>query len=263
LDIEPFLEGLLLVVLYLREHPRPNCFPRELPLPISTKLVEQHSKLLSEWLDMVLPDNGIDHNFSRDRFAKRYGFREQSEHYLIRLLNEHLLAELQCPGTELSLPLESLTPLPVKNARVLVVENKTNLLTLPDLTRTIAMGGLGYSVSRFFEVPWLAMNDLSYWGDLDVDGFRILANLRERFPRAKSLMMDAATLDRYRDLLTIGNDAIFDCPTNLYPSVQEAFRQCRQHNRRLEQERIPQLHVVEYLRNQFSIQSGRFPDCFW
>ncbi len=252
LEVESFLNDLLMVTLYLRDHPRPKCFPRELPLPVSTKLVEQNQKLLAEWLDIVLQDTAIDHNFGRDRFAKRYGFREPSDHYLIRLLDEALMAKLQCPGSEFSLPLETLSRLPVQNSRVLIVENKTNLLTLPSLPGTIAMGGLGYSVAMFFGITWLATNELYYWGDLDVDGFRILANLRDRFSQTQSLMMDTAMLQQFRSIVSTGNSSIFECPACLNETEREAFESCCKQNRRLEQEHIPQSHVVEILREKFT-----------
>ncbi len=253
LEVESYLDDLLLVTIYLRDHPRPNCFPRELPLPVSTKLIEQNSRLLAEWLDTVLPDIAIDHNFSRDKFAKRYGFRERSAHYLVRLLDESLTIELQCPGTEFSLPLETISRLQVNDTRVIIVENKTNLLTLPTQLRTIAMGGLGYSIAMFFDIAWLATNELYYWGDLDVDGFRILANLRDRFPQTQSLMMDTVTLQKFRSAITSGNQAMFDCPTCLNEDEREAFEACCLHNWRLEQEHIPQSHVVEILRHKFGM----------
>ena len=41
-----------------------------------------------------------------------------------------------------------------------------------------------------------------YWGDLDIDGFRILRDLRGVFPEVRSILMDEETLNGHRDLWT-------------------------------------------------------------
>ena len=46
---------------------------------------------------------------------------------------------------------------------------------------------------------WLADLDLVYWGDIDTHGFAILNRLRQRFPHARSMLMDRATLLAHRD----------------------------------------------------------------
>ncbi len=248
LDVESLSDDLLKVVDYMVLHPRPNCYPRELPLNVSTKLIESHSKILSEWFDQILEYRDIE--WGAFEFSRRYGFREPSPHYLVRLLDEQLMPELQCPGPEFSMPLTLIGSLAIRNATVLIVENKINLLTLPQLPRTIAIGGLGYGVSTFFDIPWIATSRLYYWGDLDVDGLRILNRVREQFSHARSLMMDGDTLSQFQSLITPGNAADFATPVHLTESERTAFELCRLHNWRLEQERIPQSHVNDYLTGQ-------------
>ncbi|MDZ4849318.1 MAG: DUF2220 family protein [Pirellulaceae bacterium] len=249
LEFDAVLDDLLMVVNYLRDHPRPQCYFRELPLPVSTKLIEEHSKLLAEWLDILLPVSAIDYSYSRDQFAGRYGFRKRRDHYLMRLLDESLLGELQCPGNELSMPLETLASLPIRDTRILIVENKTNLLTLPPRSRTVALGGLGNSVSQLFTIPWLATNELHYWGDIDLYGFFILSLLRQRMPHTKSLMMDIGTLQQMQSLVAVVNQSLPHEPEHLLADEVEAFIQCREHHWRLEQERIPQGYVIQSILN--------------
>ncbi|MBX3423947.1 MAG: hypothetical protein KF752_20510 [Pirellulaceae bacterium] len=243
LEVHQDIEDLLLVANHLCNYPRPNCYPRELPLPVSTKLIERNFKLLAEWLDIVLPNGAIDYQYGRDNFAGRYGFRQSSPHFLMRLLDDSLRNQLCFPGVELSLPIETIAQLPVSDVRVFVVENRTNLLTLPYLSRAIALGGLGYNVSQFFDVTWLEKNIVYYWGDIDVDGFCILSSLRQRFPLVKSLMMDAATLNQFRCLIGPGNQASPEPPKHLESHELEAFQLCRDNNWRLEQEHVPQSYV--------------------
>ena len=238
------LSDLLDVVHYLQQNPRPNCFVRELPLAISTKLVEEHAALLSQWLDEVIPD-GIDYSFDRGQFAARYGFRAVDDQVLLRLLDASLLKELQCPSGELALPVAALRALPVVDLRVVLVENKINLLTLPAMPRTLAMGGLGKGITRLFRIPWLEGAPITYWGDIDVEGLQILALVRNRFPQVRSLLMDQATLERYRSLAIEGNPHASDLPVPMELAEHEAaaFVKCRDQQLRLEQERIPQADV--------------------
>ena len=248
LEVYDDLQQLLDVVVYLKAHPRPGCFIRELPLAISTKLVEQHASILSQWLDMLIPHH-VDVDFSWKQFAQRYGFRSAEDHLWLRILDEQMLDELRCPGSELTVPHGTLEALPVRDARVIIVENKINLLTLPALRRTIGLGGLGNAVTQLFNVSWIKQLPVTYWGDLDVEGLRILARLRRHWPQAQSMMMDSATLADLAELVIRGNphDENALPPDELTEEERAAFIRCRDESLRLEQERIPQWIVNERL----------------
>lgn len=243
------VEGLVQVARYLVEHPRPNCFPRELPLAVSTKLVEQNRGLLSEWLDRLLPPHAIDFQWDHRDFARRYGFRTAAGHLMLRVLDPVLQAELGLPFDELSLPLESLSRLDVRSAEVFIVENRTNLLTLPELPRGLALGGLGNAVTPLLAIPWLAQQRVTYWGDLDLDGLAILSRLRARLPAVRSVMMDGQTLQRFRHLATEQADRQIADPEYLSESEMSAFTTCRDDRLRLEQEHLPQAYVNDVLRS--------------
>ncbi len=197
IGLENELSHLLDVVDYLIAHPRPNCFLRELPLAISTKLVEQHTGLLSSWFDIVLPPHAIDFGFERTQFAGRYGFRSVDDQVWVRILDRELQAELSCPGSELALPRATVAALPVRDCEVVIVENKINLLTLPMRKRTLALGGLGRAVSGLYRIEWLNSLPINYFGDIDVEGLQMLAHVRNQWPQTRSWMMDEATLTEF------------------------------------------------------------------
>lgn len=251
------LNELLAVTQFMMDQPRPDCFARELPLSISTKLIERQKSLLSAWFDLLLPEQAIDYGSTRS-FEQRYGFRYARQHLLIRLLDANLATELGCPWTELSLPAADLDRLPIECARVFVVENKVNLLTLPKTARSIALGGVGHGITMLFDVSWLPNQQLYYWGDLDTDGFEILASLRHRFPNTQSLFMDLETLQNHRELaITIANRRHDNAtePPELTESERAAYRICKAENLRIEQEHIAQSAV-----NQWFDQLKRVPD---
>ena len=146
----------------------------------------------------------------------------------------------------MSLPLSVLAAFPIRDAEAIIVENKFNLLTLRPRHRTIGLGALGRAVSELRAVPWLATVPITYWGDLDVEGFQILSALRAAFPHTRSLLMDVATINRYRSIAGAGTGSIFSVPAHLTADELLAFEICLQENLRIEQERIPLNNATGY-----------------
>ena len=239
LDVEPQLAELIAVTKYMIEHPRPNCFTRELPLSVSTKVIERNQWLLSAWFDALLPVGAIDYGVTQN-FEQRYGFRYPQSQLLIRFLDPALALELNSPWLELSLPPDSIAALQIQNANVFIVENKVNLLTLPPVSRGIALGGLGRGITAVYNAQWLARQPIYYWGDMDLDGFAILSDIRHRFPQTLSLFMDAGTLIQFKSLATKTTERTIAEPTTLTASELAAYRTCKAEGLRLEQEHIPQ-----------------------
>ncbi len=98
-------------------------------------------------------------------------------------------------------------------------------------------------MNRLESLRWLETNRILYRGDIDVDGLLILSRLRNLFPHVESLMMDLDTFQRNKDHADKGNGTTPPAPTNLTTSELAAFDFCARHNRRLEQEKVPQAFV--------------------
>ncbi len=239
LEVADDLPGLLDIVDYLVANPRPNCFAREVPIAVSTKLLQSNRRRLASWLDLVLPPSAIDHRYGYDAFEPRYGLRYVRPHFLLRILDGNLQSELGLPFDELSLPAESLSRLPVRRVRVVIVENKVNLLTLPALERTIALGGLGNGVTQLGDICWLHENPIYYWGDLDAEGFVILDRLRQLLGRVQSVLMTQAIFDGYQHLATPGNASDPRELAHLNLQERECYEYICRTNQRLEQEHLP------------------------
>jgi hypothetical protein len=241
LGVADSLDDLIQVTRYVIEHPRPNCYLRELPLAVSSKLIERNKPLLREWFDLLLPPHAIEHGVAPKQFERRYGFRYPRQHLLVRLLDPQLQSPLGLRCSELSLPAEEIAELPIHDVQVIIVENKINLLTLPGRERTLALGGLGNNLSEFEQIPWLSRVPVYYWGDIDVAGLTILARLRHKLPHVVSFLMDAATLLAHRELWTKeSTDPHQVVPMELRSQEAEAFCLCRDQAIRLEQEHLPQ-----------------------
>ncbi|TWU06167.1 Wadjet anti-phage system protein JetD domain-containing protein [Stieleria varia] len=249
LSVANDLEGLLDIVDFFVAHPRPDCFARELPIAVSTKLLESNRRRLATWLDLVLPPHTIDHRYGYDAFEPRYGLRYARPHFLLRVLDRDFQSELGLPFDELSIPAESLARLSVADARILIVENKVNLLALPTLHRTIALGGLGNGVTQLSDIGWLRHNQVYYWGDLDADGFVILDRLRQSLPHLQSLLMDQSTYDQFADLATKGNASDQRELSHLTEDERCCYEFVCRCDTRVEQEHLPNEYLLKALQD--------------
>jgi hypothetical protein len=238
------VDDLLLMTQYLLDHPRPDSFAREIPLPVSTKLIEENDKLLSAWLDILLPDDQIDFRFDRDEFDRRYGLRHSRPHILVRVLDPALQMKMGLPFQELSIPADSIGRIQPAPATVFVVENKVNLLTLPLVKGGMAIGALGKAVSLLRDVQWLNGATIYYWGDFDVEGFEMLSQFRSLFEHTKSLLMDIGTYQRHHDLAIDWPNKPHSNPTALNTSERAVYDKLLNERKRLEQERLPPSDVV-------------------
>jgi hypothetical protein len=210
-----------------------------LPIAVSTKLLQSNRRRLAGWLDLVLPPSAIDHRYGYDAFEPRYGLRYVRPHFLLRILDRDLQSELGLPFDELSLPAESIAELPVNRVRIMIVENKINLLTLPAMERTIALGGLGNGVTQLGDIGWLHENPVYYWGDLDAEGFVILDRLRQSLGRVRSVLMTEAVLNTFQNLATSGNASEPKELVHLNAEERACYENLCRSDRRLEQEHLP------------------------
>lgn len=244
------IDGLIEVVSYLQNNPRPNVFARELPLTVDTKFVENNRGILRQWLDLILPPC---HILSEEQhFERRFGLKYLSPFVTVRILDPTIQDILGCSWPEFAIPLETLAKANWPPLRVMIVENKVNLQTLPEIPVTIALGGMGNGVTDLLEMPWLKLSELYYWGDMDLEGLQILSRVRAYAPHTRSLFMDSESVSRWQKSIgSKGNGIDAPVPSNLTPKEQEAFQICRMNNLRIEQERIPQGFVLETLRTMF------------
>jgi hypothetical protein len=237
IEVASDLDGLLHVLRYFRANPRPGCYARELPVPVDTKFVERQERVLRDWFDLVLPPSTI--RSDESHFCRRFGLLYPEIHVFVRFLDTDLQRNMNCPWPELSLPLSVLANFLVGDAEAIIVENKVNLLTLLPRPRAIGLGALGRAVTELRAIPWLATIPITYWGDLDVEGFQILSALRAAFPHTRSLLMDVAAVNRYRSIAGAGTGITYTTPAHLTADELLAFEICLKENLRIEQERIP------------------------
>lgn len=247
----PVWPDVLLVCAEFIRNPLPGCYPREIRLPISTKLIETERPLLRLLLDEVLSESA---RRDAEDFYERFGLRIDEATIRLRWLGAPpvdapvRLADFS--ASVVTLAAESFAP-----AGIIVVENKTTFLTLPPiLPGWLAILGSGNSVVICKNLPWLANRPVLYWGDIDPAGLQILSRLRQHWSQTESVMMDRATMNAHHFwLCTAGlvTERFSGCLTEDEASL---YSDILQKGKGLEQERVLQSWVdakFEELRARF------------
>lgn len=242
----PVWSHLLQVCAWLKAHPRPGCYARELPLPIGTKFIDDNKAVLRELLPYVLAPETIRPDAAD--FETRFGFRYDEAPVRMRILDRSA-APLGWPAviTDFSVPHTEFVGLEWPARRVLIVENKFTFLSLPKLPEVLAVWGAGAALQLLCGADWLGKRDLYYWGDLDVAGFHLLNRLRRAFGHATSIMMDEETM---RQFWRTGIPCIppsADETDQLSAAERATCAVLRTQKLRLEQEKFPHLWTVARL----------------
>ena len=235
---------LLAVVDWMRRHPRPNLYLRQVDLPdIHSKFIEQHRGVLAELFDMVLPEESIDKEHSGvGGFCCRFGFRDKPLRIRFRVLDSKV--QLLPVGTDqdITLTQTAFASLNLPIAHVFITENEVNFLAFPDISNAIVIFGAGYGFENLAVASWLHEKNIYYWGDIDTHGFAILNQLRSFFPTTLSLLMDQRTLLKHRSLWGVEEQQKTRELSHLTPEEYILYDQLRQQHWgegvRLEQERI-------------------------
>jgi hypothetical protein len=189
-------DRLLDVVDWIRQHPRPGIYLRQIDIPgVHSKFIEAYRGVLLQWLDLLLPPEAINHSVSGvSGFTSRYGFRVKPQRIRLRALDP---AHALLPGAgdaDITLDAESFAALSPAVARIFITENEINYLAFPSVPDSLLIFGAGYGFEALAQAKWLARCQVFYWGDIDTHGFAILDQLRACLPHAHSLLMDRATL---------------------------------------------------------------------
>lgn len=217
-------DRLIAVLDWLRRNPASGLLIRQLPIPgVDTKWLGIHRAAV---VALAVPLGVPDH----------LGLREREILRVIAILDPTLRRGLPrlLAASDPELATMTMTP-----PRVLVVENLQTLEALPDIPGTVAVFGWGGNALAVAEFPWVRdARHVLYWGDLDTDGFAILARFRARCP-CESLLMDTATLAGWRDL-AVSHPATELVDTEVLNKDElGALELLRSEGLRLEQERIP------------------------
>lgn len=237
---------LLDMLAWLLANPASGLYLRQVPVAgIDTKWLETRKAVLGELLGLLRPGAGD------GDFYRLCGLARPAPQLRMRILDAGLRARAGGMG-DITAPVADIAGLALPVSTVLIVENLQTGLAFGDLPGTVVFMALGYSVDLLSAVGWIGRARCIYWGDIDTHGFAILSRARWCLPALESVMMDQATLVRYRPLWTA---EALQHPAQELPLLcaQEAqvYRQLKHnelgHHLRLEQERIDWSHACSVL----------------
>lgn len=147
-------------------------------------------------------------------------------------------AEAPASLTDIEIPLSDLEGLAASEA-ILMVENLDTFLALPMWQGVVLVWGAGYKALEIAKSSYFLRQPLYYWGDLDIDGFKILDQIRKRVPHTHSVLMDPQTVVRWNYLAVADRPFSFEDFHTLTPEESDALDHLIVgRHLRIEQERI-------------------------
>jgi len=241
-------KSLLNVCSYLYMNPKPNMYLRELPIPIHTKFIENNKGILYEILNVILPEQAIHHEYSGVKdFEKRFGLKYVQSQIRLRTLDNEIAQQYFSGLSDIQLVEEEFATLDLNISTVFITENLMNFLTLPMRQNSIAIFGSGFKSGNLKNANWLLNKNIFYWGDIDTHGLLILSQIKGYFPNVKSVMMDFETLNHFKTEWGRGEILNMAELPNLTQEEQNLYLYVKEHNIRLEQEKITQKYVIHKL----------------
>lgn len=191
---------LLDVVAWLRRHPRPGIYLRQIDLPgVHSKFIEGQRGVLAELFDLVLPSAALDATATGiGGFCRRYGFLEKPLRVRFRILDAELTLLSAGTDQDITVTQQAFAQLNLPVTRVFITENEINFLAFPQVADALVVFGAGYGFENLSAAAWLLERDIRYWGDIDTHGFAILDQLRGFLPQTMSFLMDRQTLLTHR-----------------------------------------------------------------
>lgn len=242
---------LLKVCQYFQRNPNLNLYIRELPIQVHTKFIEQNKDILRRLLEAILPTEQLTSVEGEKEyvFEKRFSLRYREPIIRFRVLDRTIKARYNLPFFDISTPISEFRQLCLESYRFFITENLMNFLTLPAQNNGIAIFGSGYAIQALKSVAWLSQCPIFYWGDLDVDGFKILSQLRSHFPRTISIMMDIKTFETFQEFTVSDSSGGIVALPHLTVEEQSLYAYLSLYGKRLEQEHISQDYANYYLQN--------------
>lgn len=231
-------DRLLNVTSWLLENPASGLYVRQLPIPgVDTKWLEKRTGLVTEFLGLLRGHP------AKNEFFEATGLKRMPQRIRMRVLCPELRTRVG-GLSDVEATVEDLALLDLRPSSVLMVENLASGASLPDMAGVVAFIGFGNAVTLSAQLKWAQGLPAVYWGDLDTHGIAILGRARRVFPGLRSILMDEATLEQFKELTvqepTQCLEADFDFLTEAEKAVFIGLKDGTWGPRlRLEQERIP------------------------
>ena len=235
---------VLTVIPQLRQGMGKGTYLRGLPIEHShTKFIENNAGFIECTLDFIHQGAVVSHC----GLLNWLGVSETPKGWLY-LRGLCLSVRLQLMGLDmLRVDQASLSDLRINVKNILIVENLQSALSIPDIEDTLVVTGTGNNIS-WMTGSFLDGKRIGYWGDIDVEGFKFLADARNYRPSLTALMMSHKEWETFPMYHSSGPNSIKKVPTGLIDHEVTLFNKLIDSEKpRLEQEYIHQNYLSDHL----------------
>jgi len=241
LELNKSWSGICSVVDYLLNNDVSHHYLRSIPVPVHTKFIEQHKKVIHSILHHL---NDVKFSSPDIPLEETLKLNRKPFFFTLRWLDEGLGLRYTVGMNLFAVPAHFLQQCEWIVERVILVENETNLYLFNKMPGTLAICSFGRALHLLKEIPFLHNTQLYYWGDVDEKGFEMLNEIREYYPHIISLFMDEATIVNHKTELDIKPIAYQKKKfLLLQPHEEEGYHLLLQNNQWLEQEKLQQEYV--------------------
>ena len=250
---------LLKVCRYFQNNHQPNLYLRELPIAVHTKFIEENKSILDLLLEVILPPEVIQtvDKKKKHTFEQKFSLRYEEPPVRFKVLDEQVKLKYHFPIFDLTTPLSEFEQIDLQHHNCFITENKMNFLTLPSLANSFAIWGGGYRTTMLKSVSWLSSCSIFYWGDIDIDGFKILSQFRRYFPLTVSVMMNEDTFKTFEEFSVEVKQSEPEKLSNLTEEEYYLYSFVSEQGKRLEQEHISQDFTIECLTRYLTLTNPK------
>lgn len=207
---------------------------------IDTKFLEHHAAMITTLLDVK-----YDGEVSTLGLEPFLGAIYESKHWVLVVdLDGEIL-----PFRSMKVQTSELKSKFCSAKQLIIVENEQCLHMLPKRKDTIAILGSGLDLA-WTNAAWLQQLHVSYWGDIDTWGLKMLGVVRQNIPQVTPIMMSEAIFDKYATAYSVVENisTSLDKTKGLTKEEQILFSKLSNTEKgRLEQEFIPRDEVERWL----------------
>ena len=185
-------EGILKIVQYFIQNPKPNCYWRQLPIDVDLAAMEAHQPLIGELLETVLPPNQF--NINELQFEPRFGLRYDEPMLHLRFLSEN---EKNVLSENIALPLSIILNLENNDIeKVFLITDKNVFLAFPKVENALLVFG-EHQAQMLSKIAWFTEKKCFFVGDISPKGFEQLSDLRDIYDELQAILMNKTTFDAF------------------------------------------------------------------
>ncbi len=190
---------ILKVGHYFLANPQPKMYARALPLDIPTTFIENHTTILTDILNAILPVEMIDSK--TNQFEKRFGLLYDEPIIRMRALDKDVFTDWSM--SDISLPLSTWQQQSPTITTIFICTDLLNFLRFPNHPESLIIYGDATTLKVIGKIGWLAEKTIYLWVDIAIKNFQVLANLRQSFPKIQAFLLDKITFEKHQNVATL------------------------------------------------------------